>query len=62
MELEMGNLSCGKITVPVNQLSLPLWGSKNNNRNTLRSDVQTGKWLKCHRKTRFAAGACRNIE
>lgn len=24
VELEMGNLSCGKITVPVNNLSLPL--------------------------------------
>lgn len=50
VELEMGNLSCGKITVPVNNLSLPLWRNKINNRSTLRPDVQTGKWLECHRK------------
>lgn len=62
VELEMGNPSCGKITIPVNHLSLPLWGNKNNNRSTLRTDVQTQKWLKCHRKNRFAAGACRNIK
>lgn len=63
VELEMGNLSCGKITVPVNHLPLPLWGNKVNKRSTLRPYVQTGKWLKCQRKkNRFAEGVCRNIE
>lgn len=51
VELEMGNLSCGKITVPVNHLSLPLWGNKNTNRSTSRPDIQTGRWKNVIEKT-----------